>query len=163
MSKTIVRKQTYAKSLGKGVLAGLIGGLVAIAAKSVTERFYPPLPHDDPDPRALPAEALNSHELVVLPKPAAQTHWSVDWSVDALAGAAYGAVAEFYPAATAKDGAGFGFALGSLKQDGALAALGLAPATAPHNIRERAREMTKHVVFGMVTETVRRVVRRILA
>ena len=162
MSKTIASKQTYAKSLGKGVLAGLIGGLVAIAAKSMTERFYPPLPHDadDHNPRALPAEALNGHELAVLTKPAGG---QVHWSVDALAGAAYGAVAEFYPAATAKDGAGFGFTLGSLKQDGALVALGLAPATAPHNIRERTREMTKHVVFGMVTETVRRVVRRILA
>lgn len=162
MSKSMSRKQTYAKSLGKGALAGLIGGLVAIAAKSMTERFYPPLPHDadDHNPRALPAEVLNGHELAVLTKPSGG---QVHWSVDALAGAAYGAVAEFYPAATAEDGAAFGITLVALKQDGALAALGLSTAPAPLNIRERSREMTKYVVFGMVTENIRRVVRRILA
>jgi len=159
MSKSIVRKQAYAKSLAKGILAGLVGGLVAIAAKAVAEKFYPPL-HDEPDPRALPAKALTGEDLAVAPEPALKKY---HWGVDALAGAAYGAVAEFYPAATAKDGAGFGVTLASLKQDGALPALGLAPAPVPKTTRMRAREMTTHVVFGVVTESVRRVVRRLLA
>jgi len=159
MSKSIVRKQTYAKSLAKGVLAGLIGGLVATVAKSVAEKFYPPL-HDEPDPHALPAKTLTGEDLALAPEPPAKKY---HWGVDALAGAAYGAVAEFYPAATAKDGAGFGVTLASLKQDGALPALGLAPAPAPKTTRMRAREMTTHVIFGVVTESVRRVVRRLLA
>ena len=160
MSNSIVRKQAYAKSLAKGLLAGLIGGLVATVAKSVAEKFYPPLPHDDSDPCALPAEALTGEDLAVLHEKATRRF---HWGVDALAGAAYGAVAEFYPAATAKDGAGFGVTLASLKQDGALPILGLAPQPARKTTRERAREMTTHVIFGVVTESVRRVVRRLLA
>lgn len=159
MSKSIVRKQAYTKSLAKGILAGLIGGLVATAAKSVAEKFYPPL-HDTPDPHALPAKVLTGEDLAIAPEPPAKQY---HWGIDALAGAAYGAVAEFYPAAAAREGAGFGVALASFKQDGALPTLGLAPAPTPKPTRIRAREMTTHVIFGVVTEGVRRVVRRMLA
>lgn len=150
------KKTNYTKALAKGVLAGLVGGVIAAAAKSVVERLYPPLAHDSP---ALPAESLAGHELAL---PASTIAKNILWAEGALVGAAYGAVAEFYPAATAKDGAGFGMALASIKQEGALAALGLATAPVAQNTREHAREITLHVFYGMVTETVRRVVRRVL-
>lgn len=152
------KKTNYTKSLAKGMAAGLIGGIIAAAAKSVVEKFYPPMAHDDP--AALPAKTLAGSELA-LPAPSAAAK-NIRWAEGALAGAAYGAVAEFYPAATARDGAGFGVALASIKQEGALAALGLAAAPVAQNTREHAREITLHVVYGMVTETVRRVVRRVL-
>lgn len=158
MSKN--KNTSYTKSLAKGVLAGLVGGLIAAAAKSVVEKFYPALAHDEQDRHALPAEALAGNELS-LPAPASAAK-NIRWAEGALAGAAYGAVAEFYPAATAKDGAGFGMALASIKQEGALTALGLAAAPVAQNTREHAREITLHVFYGMVTETVRRVVRRVI-
>lgn len=155
-----IKKVSYTKSLTKGIVAGLVGGVIAAAARSVVEKFYPPLAHDERDPAALPAEGLAGNELA-LPAPSATTP-NIHWAEGALAGAAYGAVAEFYPAATAKDGAGFGMALASIKQDGALTALGLTSTPIAQNRRGQAREITLHVVYGIVTETVRRVVRRVL-
>ncbi|GGA75644.1 hypothetical protein GCM10011507_28760 [Edaphobacter acidisoli] len=147
------------KSLAKGLLAGLIGGLAAVAVKSMAEKFYPSITGSAAEPQTAPA-VTRTHNVLVLP---VQTHNSKAlWAEGALAGAAYGAVAEFYPQATAKEGAGFGMALASLKQDGSLAALGLAATPMTETPRERARQITLHVVFGVATETVRRMVRRIL-
>jgi putative membrane protein len=87
---------------------------------------------------------------------------TIHWGFGALTGAAYGALAEFYPAATAKDGAGFGMALASLTHEGALPAMGLSAPPEEQTTRERTSEMATHAVFGVVTETVRRVVRKIL-
>ncbi len=153
------KKRTSSKSLPKGLIAGLIGGLAAVAVKLVAERLYPTLTNSETDSHALPAKALTDKELA-LPVPSTAT--KAPWAEGALAGAAYGAVAEFYPAATAKDGAGFGMTMISLKQDGAFAAIGLAAAPVVQTPRERARQITLHVIYGMVTETVRRTVRRVL-
>ena len=158
-------EKQVAKSLAKGLLAGLIGGLVATAAKSLAEKIYPPrvksaLMHGEPEPAELLAERLAGHELVGTEKEVAVE--AIHWGFGALSGAAYGALAEYYPAATAKDGAGFGMALASLTHESALPAMGLAAEPEDQTTRERTSEMASHVVFGVVTETVRRVVRRML-
>jgi putative membrane protein len=87
---------------------------------------------------------------------------TIHWGFGALTGAAYGALAEYYPAATAKDGAGFGIALASLTHDAALPAMGLSAEPEEQTARERTSELATHVLYGMVTETVRRVVRKML-
>lgn len=154
------RKREPAKSLVKGLLAGLIGGLVATAAKSVAEKIYPPRTHGEPEPPAVLAEKLAGHELTPAQEAAAAE--TIHWGFGALTGAAYGALAEFYPAATAKDGAGFGMALASLTHEGALPAMGLSAPPEEQTTRERNSEMASHALFGVVTETVRRVVRKML-
>jgi len=53
-------------------------------------------------------------------------------------------------------------ALASLTHESALPAMGLAAEPEDQTTRERTSEMASHVVFGVVTETVRRVVRRML-
>jgi putative membrane protein len=154
------QKTEFGKSLLKGLIAGLIGGLVATAAKTIVERVYPPRTHGEPEPPAVLAEKLAGHELTSSQEAAAVG--TIHWGFGALTGAAYGALAEFYPAATAKDGAGFGMALASLTHEGALPAMGLSALPEQQTTRERTSEMASHAVFGVVTETVRRVVRKIL-
>src|ERR1700733_1872627 len=132
MKKAKLEETTRGRSLAKGLLAGLIGGLVATAAKS----------------------------LAVRQKTAAVE--SIHWGFGALAGAAYGGVVEYFPAATSKDGAAFGMALSSLTHGTALPAMGLSAAPEDQTTRERTSEMATHVVYGVVTETVRRVVRKML-
>ncbi|MDW5267776.1 MULTISPECIES: DUF1440 domain-containing protein [Acidobacteriaceae] len=154
------RKTEFGKSLVKGLVAGLIGGLVATAAKTMMERVYPPRTHGEPEPPSMLAEKLAGHELTTGQKAVATE--TIHWGFGALTGAAYGALAEFYPAATAKDGAGFGMALASLTHEGALPAMGLSAPPEQQTTRERTSEMASHAVFGVVTETVRRVVRKIL-
>jgi putative membrane protein len=161
MSKTHELKETtYGRSLAKGLLAGLIGGLVATAAKTFAERIYPPRTHGEPEPPNVLAERLAGHELVGTQKEVATE--AIHWGFGALTGAAYGALAEYYPAATTKDGAGFGMALSSLTHGTMLPAMGLGAEPQEQTVRERTSEMATHVVYGVVTETVRRVVRKML-
>jgi putative membrane protein len=153
-------KTTGGRSLAKGLLAGLIGGLAATAAKTWAERIYPPRTHGEPEPQELLAETVAGHELVVPQREGAAE--AINWGFGALTGAAYGALVEYYPAATAKDGATFGMALSSLTHGTVLPAMGLAAKPEEQTARERTSEMATHMVYGVVTETVRRVVRRIL-
>jgi len=151
---------TYERSLAKGLLAGLIGGLVATAAKTLAERIYPPRTHGEQEPPTLVAEHVAGNELRAPQKEVAAE--TIHWGFGALTGAAYGALAEFYPTATAKDGASFGMALSSLTHGTMLPAMGLSAEPEEQTARERTSEMASHVVYGIVTETVRRVVRRML-
>jgi putative membrane protein len=161
MSKVeVLQEKTHARSLAKGLLAGLIGGLVATAAKTLAERIYPPRTHGEDEPSAVLVDKLAGHHLESSQKDVAVE--ALHWGFGALTGAAYGALAEYYPAATAKDGAGFGMALASLTHEGALPAMGFSTDPEEQTTRERTSEMASHVVYGMVTETVRRVVRKML-
>jgi putative membrane protein len=155
-----LQEKTVTRSLAKGMLAGLIGGLVATAAKTFAEKIYPPHTHGQPEPLAVLAEKLIGHELVGTHKTTAVE--TIHWGFGALTGAAYGALAEYYPQATAKDGAAFGMALTSLTHGTALPALGLSDEAHEQTTRERTSEMATHVVYGMVTETVRRIARKML-
>jgi putative membrane protein len=161
MSETHELKETTrGQSLAKGLLAGLIGGLVATAAKTLAEKIYPPRTHGEPEPPEVLVEKLAGGELVSTKKQFATG--AIYWGFGALTGAAYGAVVEYYPPASAKDGAGFGMALSSLTHDTVLPAMGLAADPEEQTARERTSEMATHVVYGVVTETVRRLVRRML-
>lgn len=155
-----LQEKTVARSLAKGLLAGLIGGLVATAAKSLTEKLYPPRTHGEPDPSAVLAERPAGHPLGGVEREVAAE--TIHWGFGALTGAAYGALAEYYPQATTKDGAGFGMALASLTHEAALPAMGLAAEPEEQTVREQTSEIATHVVFGIVTETVRRSVRKML-
>jgi putative membrane protein len=146
------------KSLVKGLIAGLIGGLVATAAKSLVEQIFPPRTDGEAEPEELAVERVAGHGLTREEKAGAAE--AVRWGFGAAAGAAYGALAEYYPAATAKEGATFGLALETLTHEGALPALGLSAEPEDESLRERTSEITSHVVYGVVTETVRRFVRR---
>jgi putative membrane protein len=152
--------KTVTKSLVKGMLAGLIGGLAATAAKSLAEKVYPPRTHGEPEPPAVLAEKIAGHELHGSEKTRAVE--AIHWGFGGLVGAAYGGLAEYYPAATAKEGASFGLALATLTHETALPAMGLAAEPEEQTTREHTSEMATHVVYGMVTETVRRVVRKML-
>jgi putative membrane protein len=148
------------RSLAKGLIAGLIGGLIGTLAKSLAERMFPPRTHGEPEPPELLTEQIAGHPLDDETKAAAAE--AIHWGFGAAAGAAYGALAEYYPAATGKGGASFGMALEGLTHESALPALGLAAEPHDQTTRERASEMTSHVVYGIATETVRGFVRKLL-
>jgi putative membrane protein len=156
LSETI----TTSKSLAKGLLAGLIAGLAATAAKSLAERFYPPRIHGEPEPPEVLAEKLAGHPLD--PETKAVASEAIHWGFGAAAGAAYGALAEYYPAATAKEGASFGLALMTLTHETALPAMGLAEGPEDQSPREHTSEAATHLVYGLVAERVRSLVRGLL-
>lgn len=145
------------RSLMKGLIAGAVAGLVATAAKSIAERIYPPRAHDEPAPTETLAEKLAGHELAPASKELASR--SLHWGFGAAAGAVYGALVEYYPAAAAKEGASFGLALMALTHEGALPALGVEPPAEEQTTREHTSEAASHVLYGVVAERVRSLVR----
>ena len=159
MSK-IVKPSRPTQSLLKGAVAGLIGGLIATAAKTAAERIYPPRTHGEPEPPSVLAEKLGAPRLHTPEKKAAEE--GIHWGFGALTGAAYGVMAELYPQVTAKGGTTFGLALMTITHEGALPALGLAAPPVEQEGRERRSEMATHIVYGIVCETVRNLVRRTL-
>ena len=148
------------RSLAKGMFAGLVGGLVATAAKSLGEKIFPPRTHGEPEPPEVLAEKIAGHTLTPTQKTVAGE--SIHWGFGALTGAAYGGLAEYFPAATQKEGASFGLALATLTHGNALPALGLSADPEHQTTREHTSEVATHVVYGVVTEVVRSAVRRLL-
>jgi|ERR1017187_1513547 putative membrane protein len=148
------------RSLAKGLIAGLIGGLAGTVAKAFAERMFPAHANGESRPSWAEEEGYAQHELV--PAANALPFEEIHWGFGASVGAAYGALAEFYPVATSKEGASFGMALEALTEEGALTKLGVAAPPQDHSMREHASEITSSVVFGMTTEMVRSVVRRLL-
>ena len=147
-------------ALLKGLLAGAIGGLVATAVKTMAERVYPPRVHDEPEPPEVAAEKLAGHSLDDSTKAIASE--SIHWVFGAAAGGFYGVLAEIYPVVTAKSGATFGLTLMSLTHEGALPALGLSESHEDQTLRERTSEGATHILYGVVTEKVRGLVRNML-
>lgn len=133
------------KSLPKGLVAGLIGGLVGVLAMAAAERLIPRREPAHDVPEESPAHALSLDGM--------------HWSVGAAVGGAYGAMAEYFPTATANKGAAFGMALETLAEEGTLPALGLLTGSASAG---SAAKITSHVVYGVTTEVVRGLVRRLL-
>lgn len=158
MAKTLTTNAHATNHLIKGAIAGLIGGLVATAAKTAAEKIYPPRTHGEPEPTDVAARKLGAGSLTSNEKAAAAE--GIHWVFGGLAGAAYGVAAELYPAVTAKNGITFGMALMAFAHEGALPALGLAAAPTDQEPREQRSEMVTHVVYGVVAETVRKIVRK---
>jgi putative membrane protein len=147
-------------SLLKGAIAGAVAGLVATAAKTAAERLFPPRTHGEPEPPSVLAEKLGEPHHSTREKHLVEE--SIHWGFGALAGAAYGMMAEVYPQVTAKGGSSFGLALMAVTHEGALPALGLSAPAEEQQPRERRSEATSHIVYGVVCEGVRKVVRHMI-
>ncbi len=148
------------RSLAKGLVAGLVAGVVATAAKSCVEAIFPPRVHGEPEPPEALAEKIAGHHLNRRTKTAAGT--AIHWGFGAAVGAAYGALVEYLPAATDKQGATFGLTLMSLTHETSLPAMELAEPAEERSFRERSSEATSHLVYGLVAERVRSIVRSML-
>ena len=149
-----------AHSLMKGAIAGLVGGVLATAAKTAAEQIFPPRTHGEREPTDIAVEKAGAKQLPSTEKKIAAE--GIHWGFGALAGAAYGMMAELYPQVTAKNGITFGMTLMAFTHEGALPALGLSAEPKDQNPREQRSEMATHVVYGVVTETVRKLVRKAL-
>lgn len=149
-----------APSFWKGVVAGLAAGVAATAAKTLAETFYPPRMHGEPEPEELVTERIAGHPLDHTTEFIASE--GIHWGFGLAAGAFYGTLAEFYPAATSKDGANFGLVLMALTHQGILPAMGLSAPAEQQSEREQTSEAATHLIFGVVAERVRHIVRDML-
>lgn len=149
------------KDILKGAIAGLIAGIVATAAKTAAEAVYPPRIHGEAEPPQELADKVLGPRYFALSSHTVEGE-TIHWGFGALAGALYGVAAEVYPQATDKHGASFGLTLAAVTHEGLLPALGLGAPPEDQSNREQASEMATHVIYGVVAETVRSAVRRVL-
>lgn len=153
-------EEIHEPSLVKGLIAGVIGGLAGTVAMTFAERIFPPHSAAEEEPSPTFTEQVAGHPLSGTEREAATE--GIHWALGVTAGAVYGALAEYYPAAASKGGVSFGMALEALTQEKALPAMGMPAPPEDQTTRERASEMTSYVVFGIATEMVRSFVRGML-
>jgi len=165
----------------KGALAGLAAGLVA---SWVMERFQYAVPQetfadlldeddeqkdDDEGEQSEPgtvkaasavSESVLGHQLEENEKDLAgqAAHYAMGGGSAML----YGVAAEFAPAIAKDGGFAFGTAVWLLADEALVPAIGLSEAPWKHPISTHAYSLSSHLVYGLTTELVRGLVRRLL-
>ena len=145
-------------SLTKGVLAGLAGGLAGAGAKMLAEHFFPPRTEGQTPPPVVLAEQVTQRSLDARERDV--TLQTIHFVFGALAGAIYGALVEYEPSLGAWRGAAFGITLNRITHESVLPKMGLTAPTQQQPTQERISEWVTHAVYGVATDSVRRMVRR---
>jgi putative membrane protein len=155
--------------VARGAVVGLVGGLLAAGAMSIAHRILadlsPPAqsppsaePEDSTVKVASAATRLVGYRLAEDQKAVAGS--VVHYAFGAGVGAVYGAAAEIVPRVTTAFGLPFGVAVWLGAHVVAVPALGLAEPPTRQPIGKEAKEFGLHLVYGAVTELVRRLLRR---
>jgi putative membrane protein len=151
---------TRERSILKGAFAGFVGGLAGAGAKALGEQLFPPRIPGRPAPPVVLAERFAGRPLPPGDKQAAMQ--TIHWGFGALAGAVYGAMVEVEPSVAAWRGAAFGLTLNKITHESVLPRMGLAAPKEEQPPQERISEWVTHAIYGIFTDSVRRVVRRSL-
>jgi uncharacterized membrane protein YagU involved in acid resistance len=149
--------------LARGVVAGVIAGAVAAFAmdrfQAVVSPLLPSSGNGDEEPATektadAVATALTGHGVAEAEK--ALGGQVVHYALGIVLGVAYGIAAEFRPSVTAGYGSGFGIGTATLLDEGLVPAVGLGSPPWKANLATNAYSYASHLVFGGVTEFVRR-------
>jgi putative membrane protein len=152
----------------RGVVAGLVGGVIAAGAMSLVHkglgRQPNPSTQQQDDATVKVADGimrwLLDRPIPEDAKPLASN--VVHYAFGASVGAVYGGVAEVVPRITMMVGVPFGLAVWLGAHVITVPVLGLAEPPARQPRSKEGLELLLHVAYGAVTETVRRLVRRLL-
>lgn len=158
----------------KGLVAGIAGGLLASFLmeqfqslwNSASKKLHP---QDDSESREDPAtvkvaEAISTgltHHKIRKENKAAAGEF-VHYMMGGSSGAIYGVAAELMPLATAGEGLAFGTIVWAAADNGLVPALGLAEPPTKTPLSTQIYALASHLVYGFVTETVRRAIRAAL-
>ena len=159
----------------KGLLAGVAGGLLASflmeqfqaawSAASEALSSSKKTGGRKPDPATVKAanvlsEKVTGRKIPADYKPLAGE--AVHYGMGASSAAVYGVLAEVAPIVTIGDGAGFGTGVWLLADELAVPAAGLSKSPKEIPLTTHVYALASHLVYGWITETVRRAVRRAL-
>ena len=159
----------------KGLLAGVVGGLLAsylmeqfqAAWSAATEAMCSAKKRSGrkPDPATVKAanvisEKVTGHKLPRDYKSMAGE--AVHYGMGASSAAVYGVLAEVAPIVTIGNGVGFGTGVWLLVDEVAVPAAGLSKPPKEIPLTTHVYAFASHLIYGWITETVRRAVRRAL-
>ena len=167
-------------SVGKGIAAGMIGGLFAswvmnqfqaglARLKEHPAESQPPESAEEPQSSPHP-EPATTQVAVAISRQVLRRNLSdketdtagevVHYAFGAVCGAAYGALAETWPEARAGFGLAFGAALWFAADEVGVPALRLSKLPNEYPVSVHASALAVHAVYGVTTELLRRGLRR---
>jgi len=152
--------QTRTDDVLKGFVAGMVGGLVGTAVKSLAEQVFPPRPPEQDSPPVIAAERIVGEPLSDNQKQVAEQ--SIHWTFGTVTGGVYGALAEAVPQVSAGYGVPFSGVLFAAAHEAALPALDLEEGLTEQPANEQVNELITHVAYGVTTDLVRRYIRKLL-
>lgn len=144
----------------KGALAGLVGGLAGAGAKILAQRLFPPRADGNHPPAVAFAEHVTHRNLD--DRQREMTLQAIHFAFGALAGAVYGIMTEYEPSLAAWRGAAFGITLNRITHESVLPRMGLSRPKDELPTQDRISEWATHAVYGVTTDSVRRLVRKAL-
>jgi len=172
------------RNVAAGIVAGLIGGLVATWVMSefqgrwskAVDGYESPSADGRHDARDWQErnDDLNANELAAqavatrtIDRPLTREELeiaapAVHYAFGGTMGAVYGALAEVSPAVRALGGTGWGTAVWIGGDEIAVPLLGLSRPNADYSLEAHAQSFAAHLVYGLTTEFVRRGVRALL-
>jgi putative membrane protein len=155
--------------VARGAVVGLVGGLLAAGAMSIAHRILADL---SPPAQSPPSGEVEDSTVKVASAATRLVGYRlgedqkglagsvVHYAFGAGVGAVYGAAAEVVPRVTTAFGLPFGAAVWLGAHVVAVPALGLAEPPTRQPIGKEAKEFGLHLVYGAVTDLVRRLLRR---
>ena len=156
-------------SLVRGAFAGFVGGLLAAGAMSLAHRLVADMVPKPEASETQPADdatvKVASQALRLIGRPLAEDEKPLAGSIvhygfGAVIGSVYGAVAEVMPRVTVALGLPFGIAVWLGAHVIAVPALGLADPPMRRPVGKDPEEFGLHLVYGLTTELVRRLLHR---
>jgi putative membrane protein len=150
-------KESFASSTTRGLIAGVIGGLVGTAVKSLVEEF---LPVRKVEQRSAQIKLVDDLSTKLTGSPIsvqneALAEQLVSFPFGASVGAAYGYGKKDKDAYNITDGVILGASTWVSTHETSLPILGLEPKPTDIPIRMQLNELLAHVLFGITTEVVR--------
>ena len=151
----------------RGIIAGLVGGLIAAGAMSLVHKGVAAQSAEQPQGEDATVKVADgvSRWLAHRPLPEDKKPMAgsiVHYAFGASVGALYGGVVDVAPRAAAALGLPFGVAVWLGAHVIMVPALGLAAPPTRQPLPKEALEFLLHLVYGAVTEGVRRLVRQAL-
>ncbi len=155
--QALLNKDSYSKATGRGLVAGVIGGLAGTAVKSLVEHF---LTVRKVEQRSAQIKIVDDLSTKITGSPISVDNEElaeqlVNFPIGASVGAAYGFGKKDDDELNIKDGIILGGSTWITTHETSLPLMGLEPKPTDVPIRMQMNELFAHVLFGITTEVVR--------
>ena len=155
--QTLLKKDSYSKAAGRGLLAGVIGGLAGTAVKSLVEHF---LTVREVEQRSAQIKIVDELSTKITGSPISVDNEElaeqlVNFPIGASVGAAYGFGKKDNEKLNITDGIILGGSTWISTHETSLPMMGLEPKPTDVPMRMQFNELIAHVLFGITTEVVR--------
>jgi putative membrane protein len=155
--QALLNRDSYSKATGRGLLAGVLGGLAGTAVKSLVEHF---LPVRKIEQRSAQIKIVDDLSTKITGSPISVNNEElaeqlVNFPMGASVGAAYGFGKKDNEELNIRDGIILGGSTWISTHETSLPMMGLEPKPTDVPIKMQMNELFAHVLFGITTEVVR--------